>query len=457
MEYGGSMADFKNPYEFDMALLEPVWYMMRRGVKIDKKKKLEFSGEYKSRWDKFQKDLNYVAGYELNVNSSKQVKQFLYDDVGLPMRRAGGKPSANEDSLRSLMAIAHDKMESLSQENAKMRWMRGYLGIRLILKIRGLRKRLSSYVDVDIDPDGRMRTTLSVGGTETFRFSSSKTLWDTGCNLQTIPRELRSMFIADDGYEMAEFDLNRGESWVYAHLSGDPEMMRIHQTGGDFHAETACAISSLFGERVSMDEWEEFYSKDPEKGYKLRFLGKKSNHAFAYRMGPHRAAETVNESADDTGITITVGEGKKMREFWLKKYLMIPTWWSNIENELREARTLESPLGRKWTFFDRWGDSLFKEATARVPQSTSVDYLNRGMLKVYDEMVIPCRYGTELLHQNHDSILVQYRGEHRDAVMREIMDLMEFEFNVNGHDITIPVEPQYGPNWQDLTEWKSPV
>jgi hypothetical protein len=64
MEYGGSMADFKNPYEFDMALLEPVWYMMRRGVKIDKKKKLEFSGEYKSRWDKFQKDLNYVAGYE---------------------------------------------------------------------------------------------------------------------------------------------------------------------------------------------------------------------------------------------------------------------------------------------------------------------------------------------------------------------------------------------------------
>jgi DNA polymerase I-like protein with 3'-5' exonuclease and polymerase domains len=174
-------------------------------------------------------------------------------------------------------------------------------------------------------------------------------------------------------------------------------------------------------------------------------------------MGPHRAAETVNESADDTGITITVGEGKKMREFWLKKYLMIPTWWSNIENELREARTLESPLGRKWTFFDRWGDSLFKEATARVPQSTSVDYLNRGMLKVYDEMVIPCRYGTELLHQNHDSILVQYRGEHRDAVMREIMDLMEFEFNVNGHDITIPVEPQYGPNWQDLTEWKSPV
>lgn len=265
------------------------------------------------------------------------------------------------------------------------------------------------------------------------------------------------MFIADDGMEMAELDLKSAEAWIYAHLSNDPEMMRILQTGGDFHAETACAISSLYGERISMERWEEFYNGNPDKGYKLKFLGKKSNHAFAYRMGPHRAAEVVNESADDTGITITVGEGKKMRGLWLKKYLMMPTWWSNIENELREARTLESPFGRRWTFFDRWGDSLFKEATARVPQSTSVDYLNRGMLRGYNEMVLPCRYGLELLHQNHDAILVQYREGYRDEVMRELIELMEFEFNVNGHDITIPVEAKYGPNWGDLTEWKNSV
>ena len=442
------------PFEFDMALLEPVWYMMRKGIHIDRKKRLQLRGEYKSKWQTCQEDLDRVVGVPLNVNSPKQVKDFLYTTLNLPMRTVAKKPSVNEDSLRSLMALCQDKMNTIVQEKARVRWMRGYLVILLILKIRGLRKRLSSYIEAPIDEDGRMRTVLSVGGTETFRFSSSKTLWGTGCNLQTIPRELRCMFTADDGYELCEFDLNRGESWIYSHLAEDYEMMRIHQEGRDFHAETACALSQLFGERIEIDKWDEYEEANPEKAYKIRYLGKRSNHAFAYRMGPYRAAEVVNSEADDTGITITVAEAKKMRQLWLRKYPMIPNWWSRIEVALQEDRTLESPLGRKWTFFARWGESLFKEATARIPQSTSVDYLNQGMLRVYHELVVPGKFDLQLLHQNHDSILVQYRQTHRDRVIPTVIELMEHPIEVNGHTITIPAEPLYGANWQELTEWK---
>lgn len=445
---------YDSSFEFDMALQAPVFYMMQRGIRIDLDKRRELAGEYRAKWADLQEKLDYIAGGSLNVNSPKQMKEFLYDELRLPVRRTGGRPTVNEDALRALAALCKKEMKARKTDSARMRWTRGFITVMLTLKIRALRKRLSSYLDAKVDSDGRMRTTLSVGGTETGRFSSSKTLWGTGCNLQTIPRELRIMFIPDEGFELAEFDLNRGESWVYSHLSGDPEMMRIHTQRGDFHAETACAISSLFGRHINSEEWKDFYDEDPEKGYRLRFLGKKCNHAFAYRMGAYRAAEVVNESADDTGITVVVAQTKQMQQLWLQKYFMIPQWWASIEKELNRSRTLTTPFGRTRQFFERWGDSLFKEATAYVPQSTSVDYLNAGMLRVFHNGVKQNRWGLELLHQNHDSILVQYRHTHRDEVMPFVIREIEREFEINGRALTIPVEAQYGSSWGSLTEWK---
>lgn len=447
---------YPTPFHFDMSLLEPVHYMMHRGIKVDVNKKAEYSKEYHGRWKARQQKLNAISGRDLNVQSPKQIKEWLYGDLGLPPRKYRGKLTTREDKIRNLMSLCQEKVNTLKTESGRERWLRGLLSIMLILQIRGLRKRIGSYIDVDIDSDRRMRTTLSIGGTETGRFSSSKTLWDTGCNLQTIPHELRSMFVADEGYELGEFDLNRGESWVYAHLSGDPTMMEILQEGRDFHAETAEAISGTFGTSMSAEEIHRGAKETGnEEAYKLRFLGKKANHAFAYRMSAYRAQEVVNEEADDTGITIRVSDAKEMRRLWLQKYIAIEQWWKNIENKLSDNdRVMETPYGRQRTFYERWGDDLFKEATAYVPQSTSVDYLNTGLLRVFHEMVKPGKYGLEILHQNHDSILVQWKEGARDQVIPEIAEKMEHPVDIGGHRVSIPIEAEYGKNWGDLSEYK---
>jgi DNA polymerase I-like protein with 3'-5' exonuclease and polymerase domains len=325
-----------------------------------------------------------------------------------------------------------------------------------LLKIRSLRKRLSSYINAKVDNDGRMRCTISVGGTETGRFSHSKTLWGTGCNLATIPRELRSMFIADTDCELAELDLNRGESWVYSHLASDPVMMAIHREGRDFHVETACAISTAFDEApIRVEEWSDFEASKPEKAYKLRFLGKKDNHASAYRMGPMKGAEEVNKMADDTGITCTSAQFKEAQRLWIRKYSQVPNWWKEIESKLGVDRTLSTAFGRVRTFYGHWGDELFKEATAYVPQSTSVDYLNLGLLNVHHNLVEPDKkWDLRLLHQNHDSILIQYSREYRDEVLAKVIDYMTHTIEVNGYDISIPIEAQVGQSWGELSDWE---
>jgi len=303
------------------------------------------------------------------------------------------------------------------------------------------------------DEDGRIRGTISVGGTETGRFSHSKTLWDTGVNLATIPRKLRSMFIADDGYELAELDLNRGESWVYAHLSQDPELLRIHLDGLDFHAETAATISSAFGEKDLSVDW--IIEHKDDEAYKIRYLAKRVNHASSYRMKAFKGAESVNKEADETGIVVSVSEFNAARKLWLERYEYVPNvWWPSIESELDRTRTMVTPYGRVHQFHDRWGEELFKAATAYVPQSTSVDYLNRGFLKVYHQFVKPGAWGLKILAQTHDSLLIQYKLGCRDECLNEVARAMTSTLVINDREFSIPVEPQYGQSWGSTKTFK---
>ncbi|MEE8113076.1 MAG: DNA polymerase [Nitrososphaerales archaeon] len=458
---------FSNPYEFDLLMLEPVHAMMATGIRIDQAEKKRLQEQAITSWDETQTLLNQITSRYLNVSSGKQVNSLIYDELGMPRKYKRGvrgkakRLTSDEAALRAIMAVCKNKVDTLTRDDSKDRWREGYIVCHQILKIRGLRKQISSYLGLSIDKgelagptkfedeDGRIRGTISVGGTETARFTHSKTLWGTGINLATVPRKLRSMFIPDEGYEFAEFDLNRGESWIYAHLSEDPELLRIHTEGLDFHAETASTISEAFGDYLTVD-W--IVEHKNNGSYKIRYVGKKVNHATSYRMKPFTGAESVNAEAEDTGVTVTVAQFREARELWLEKYFMIENaWWPEIEATLSDTRTMVTPYGRIHQFHDAWGESLFKAATAYVPQSTSVDYLNRGYLKVYHKLEVPGLL--RVLAQTHDSILTMYKIEHRDEVIEQVLDILPSSLHIKGREFTIPVEAQYGKSWLDMTDY----
>jgi len=444
-------------------MLEPVHAMMEVGIRIDQKEKKKLQDLALARWTDYQERLDYVIGGHLNVESKagpKSVPNLLYGHLGLPRRTRKKKLIADETALRSLMAECKHKIDTLTQESAKYKWHQGYIACYYILKIRGVRKQISSYLGLQIikgelggptdfeDVDGRLRGTASVGGTKTARFSHSKTQWGTGINSATVPKETKSMYIADKGCELAEFDLERGESWVYAHLSQDPELLRIHTEGLDFHAETAAAISSAFGKPLEVD-W--IVRNKEGLSFKIRYVGKRTNHATAYRMGHLMGAEVINEEAEDTKVTVTAAQVKEAQRIWHDKYFMIKNgWWPDITRQLEATRTLKTPYGRVLQFHDAWGQSLFKEATAYVPQSTSVDYINRGFLKVYHMFVKMGAWGFKILAQTHDSILTQYNIEYRDEVIPSVIEALTSELTIHNRTFSIPVEASFGQNWGKL-------
>ena len=460
-----SVPSFSNPLQFDHLMLEPVHEMMHTGIRIDQEEKERLQTVALEQWDKDQAQLDIIVGRPLNVSSTKWVPYYLFTILGLPKKTRKTKLRSDEEALRSLMAECMHKVYTVQSESAQYRWKRGYLSCHFILKVRGQRKKISSYLGLHIekgvlkgpapfeDPDGRLRGTISVGGTETARFSHSKTLWGTGVNLATIPLELRTMYIADDGYELCEFDMQRGESWIYAHLSEDPELLRIHTGGLDFHAETAAVISSAVGDPISAD-W--VVANKDGKAYKIRFTSKKINHATSYRMGAKTGADSVNAEAEETGVTITIAQFKKAQALWHEKYFMIrSTWWPEIERTLGTSRTMKTPYGRIHQFHDAWGEGLFKTATAYVPQSTSVDYINRGYLRVYHLFEKLGAWDLKVLAQTHDSVLVQYKQEHRDEVIPSVVEELTSELTIKHRTFTIPIEANYGQSWGDLTKYSA--
>ena len=156
-----------------MALIPPVFDMMLKGVRTDLKAKRRLAGELlqakQERGEWFEK----VLGHPLNPDSHTQVKALLYHDFGMKeiKDRKTKAVTANDDALELIM-YRQPLLTPL---------------IQTIQEYRSLRVFKSTFVDAIVDDDERMRCSFNITGTETFRFSSSKNAFGTGCNFQNIP------------------------------------------------------------------------------------------------------------------------------------------------------------------------------------------------------------------------------------------------------------------------------
>lgn len=257
----------------------------------------------------------------------------------------------------------------------------------------------------------------------------------------------RSIFIAPKDYEFVAFDFSAAESWVVAYLS-QSETMREALQSGDFHKATATALFNKSSEQITKDE---------------RYLGKRCNHAFAYRMSPFKLAEVVNSDVDTPHISISFGQAKKLHALWHSHY-MLQGWWRNIENELSNKRYLITPYGRKRHFFLPWGNELFKEATAFVPQSTVGDHtlgktqphkpIRGGCLEVRELLQREKSLGTRLVHTAHDSIMLEVPKSNVETIIELVYPILHRPIEIHGEDLWIPVDCERGAVWGQLEKVK---
>ena len=426
-------ANIAKTFQFEMDLIAPLWRMSRQGVRIDHKGLNSYAKELVIRGDELTEELKTHVGRDINVKSGTQVANLLFGDstkggYGLPSTRKTlkGKPATDDKTLVDI---------SRKSEGDARR------AVDIIREIRDCRDLRSKFLELKLDDDGRFRCHYKVGGTVTGRLSSSKFFpTQSGGNLQNIPKDprVRRLFIPDPGKTFFYNDLKSAESFVVAHITGDPLMLQIHQPGQKPHEITASMLFDIPVEDIGKDSIE-------------RALGKMTRHACNYSMGWKRFMDNVNAKSLETGVYIDAKMAKHLVSKYRQIHPYLESWWRSIEQQLYATRTLHTLLGRPRKFFNRIS-AVLPEAIAYVPQSTVGDLVNIALLRIYKDEELR-DYGLEMLLQVHDAIGGQVDDKWVLPAMRRYQELSAIPLqNPNGEEFVIPLDISVGTSWADVKE-----
>lgn len=420
-------------YSFERAMQAPALEMMIRGIKVDPALQQTMILEYEAKQARLQHILNQMANAvwerNLNSNSPKQLEEFFYTIMRLPVqtkRKANGKygPTTDREALEKL------RIHFLSRPI-----------INTILAIRDHTKLLS-VLRSGIDKDGRIRASYNVAGTETGRWSSSSNAFGGGTNLQNITEKLRTIFVADPGMKFAYIDLEQAESRAVAAivylLFGESEYLDACESG-DLHTTVARMVwtglpwtGELFHDKRTI-AGQIFY-----RDFTYRDMAKRGGHGTNYYGTPYTMARHLKVETEAM---------ERFQRSYFEAFPGIRKWHHAVAKQLQLQGYLTTLLGRKRFFFGRRNDdTTLREAIAYNPQSTVGDILNLGAWRVWKANKV------QMLAQIHDAILIQYPEKDEDKIIPQVLDLITVPIPLGNRDLIIPSEAQVGWNWNHKSE-----
>lgn len=384
----------QSQFDFLMRLWPQVLSTMLRGVRVDVSAKAASVIELGAAIAQRDQWLNTVIGYEFSTSSSAPaMKHFFAEEMGVKLKK-GKKTKGVSLDKKALKIIADEHI---------LLWPI----VQTIEERRSLQVFKSTFAEADLDMDGRMRCSYNMGGTETFRFSSSENAFYTGTNLQNIPKgdrsttmvmpNMRKLFTPDEGMEIAEVDLAGADAQVVAWEANDDILKGVFRRKEKLHAFNA---KDLFGAKAGPDgKAEPWYT-----------MAKQGVHATNYLCTPPTLAKTLG---------ITVHEADRFQKRWFDIHPGIKDWHRRIEADLHRDRSVRNRFGFRRVYFERI-ESIQAEAVAWVPQSTVAIVINWAFIKIGEARSLP----VEILFQVHDSLVFQYPAEKREEVLRAVHPLL---------------------------------
>lgn len=425
-------------YGFSLDLQAPILQMNMRGLRVDLERRDQVVKEYGEILFKLAMQLERIVGdgigYKLaNWRSPAQLMDLFYNVMGIPpvkKRGANGRwgPTVNRDALEQIQnnyffaapVIAH------------------------ILAMRDIDKKIT-VLTTEIDPDGRIRSTFNIAGTDTGRLSSSLGDLGTGGNLQNIEKKLRSVFIADTGKKFANIDLAQADARnvgaiCYEQFGADAYLNATES--GDLHT-TVCKLawSGLdWGE--DQGRWRAIADGTGYRHLSYRDLAKKLGHGTNYYGQPRTMAK--HTKVDVRGI-------EDFQKRYFSAFPEIRSWHNWTRETLETEGVITTLFGRRRHFWGRLNeDATLRKAIAHQGQSMTAEEINRAMLQVWRLHVC------QIMLQVHDSLVIQYPEEREDEVIRLVVPAMRSPLVLRGaREFCVPCDVQTGWNLGELKRDKA--
>lgn len=354
-----------------------------------------------------------LAGTEFNIGSVTQLREILFERLGLPVIRSTKTGPSTNESVLSELALQHDLPQA-------------------ILDYRSLVKLKNTYVDplpLLVHPEtGRIHTHFSQTTAATGRLAS------TDPNLQNIPvrttegRRIRQAFIAPPGRVLLSADYSQVELRILAHLcGGEGGFAAAFAAGADIHTETAAGVFGIPSEDVTRGQ---------------RTIAKAVNFGIVYGQSAFGLAQSLR---------IPRTEAAEYIERYKRRFPEIEEYRRRTLETAKRDGFVTTLLGRKRPVPDlASGNFAQRGAAERVAVNTPVqgsaaDLIKLAMLAV-DRRLRQEHRGQHLLLQVHDELLLEVDEEAADAVADIVRDEM-----AGAMELAVPlvVDVGRGRNWDD--------
>jgi DNA polymerase I-like protein with 3'-5' exonuclease and polymerase domains len=441
----------KHNFADKFKLVYPALYCAYEGFAIDQPVLNEVTEEAQTQLDKDRELLRtYVADPGFNPGSWQQVEKYVYKVFGAVKPKIGKSKSCTDEKNLEAVGDQHPLLALLTTA---------------IISYRGNQKAIGTYFKF-LQKNARLLWSLNPFGTESERMACNSSSFWCGTQVQNIPKYAKKFLIADEGFELAEADNKQSEGRCTAYLAQDvPLIEALESKTHDFYK----VLGTLFFQ-IPYEEVTQFFRDK---------VLKRIVHGTNYMMGPKTFKENIgikilHETASILGFKLVPNpskkrpEEKKILEFCkelLEKYHVpfkrVRKWYDEIKHEVATTGKLVSPLGHVRHFFGniQKDHNMLRSAVAHQPQNLSVSILNMGLWKIYKKLVVqpeaPLKVGDyRLKAQIHDSILAQYKVEHRETVVSRMLKYMDNPIMVHGRELRIPVDCKVGTVWSKCEDYK---
>ena len=399
--------------DVEMPLVSVLAYMERNGAMIDPAALAETSRLFTERMKALEGEIFQEAGGEpFNILSPKQVGDILFDRMKIvdkPKKTKTGQYVTSEDVLESL------------RTDHKI--------VDLILKYRGLKKLLGTYIDALpqlVNPaTGKIHTSYNQTVTATGRLSSSNP------NLQNIPirdedgQEVRKAFIPEPGCKFFSADYSQIELRIMAHLSQDQNMIEDFRQGHDIHAATAAKVFHKSINEVTKSE---------------RSKAKTANFGIIYGISAFGLAQRM-------GVSRT--EAKDLIENYFKTYSGIKNYMDHAIEDARAKGYIETILKRKRYLPDINSHNAtvrgFAERNAiNAPiQGSAADIIKIAMIAIYRRFKSENIKSTMIL-QVHDELNFNVVPGEEEKVEKIVIEEMQKAWPMS---VPLVADSGWGTNW----------
>jgi len=415
---------------------------------------LEMNGKkWKEEIIEIEEELRSFPGAEdLNFNSPAQLAPYLYDEdkLGLRQMKAGEEgyilqstlleeiqdieDAEAQDYWRTQGSHSFKEMSPRSTGIYMLYWLAQQHDFpRILVRHRLMSKRYGTYykgLKEAMWPDGRMRPQFKLHGTVTGRQSSSDP------NIHGTPRlgDIKSTYIADDGFYILYGDLSQAEIKMMAHFSGDESLMKTLEES-DIHRAT---LRKLFGLTESQVD------ALSEEDYEVRRRAAKTIR-FGIQYG--RAAKSLSVQ-----LGVSVEEAQLYLDQIFREEPDVKRWIINQKHHVEIHREVESIYHRKRRFHlianKRQRAEVGRQAVNMPIQSSVSDMTLMWYLKSFRKMQ-EAGIRVKRWPQIHDAIMIQVEKSAIVEAAHILEDTIQNDLDFESR-VPFSADIKYGISWGNL-------